>query len=221
MSPTLHDRRGSFAHELVIQQMKGSNSPALPQANRFEMKDSLYLDLGKPEISGKVDTLTNGSANNSLLLQRQESMNNSSPKSASPYHRGSIFQSSNFRIQANAVNNNNPSVLKQTIIRNMQKGEEEDEQNDNQIDQQQQQHQQGKHERRHSAFASSKFSAMRRGSTNQYEDQPTEDLAEVSQENPQIHRNIERMKSGTQLKHPSKLVESSKDSVSTHKSELK
>mmetsp|Transcript_42367 Transcript_42367/g.49072 ORF Transcript_42367/g.49072 Transcript_42367/m.49072 type:complete len:647 (-) Transcript_42367:253-2193(-) len=48
-----------------------SNSNSATNKERYEQKDSLYLDVGQPVINGKVDTMTSGvnSHNNSLLLQ--------------------------------------------------------------------------------------------------------------------------------------------------------
>eukprot|EP00331_Platyophrya_macrostoma_P001213 CAMPEP_0176405486 /NCGR_PEP_ID=MMETSP0127-20121128/360_1 /TAXON_ID=938130 /ORGANISM="Platyophrya macrostoma, Strain WH" /LENGTH=571 /DNA_ID=CAMNT_0017784541 /DNA_START=311 /DNA_END=2026 /DNA_ORIENTATION=- len=49
--------------------LKTSNSEGKPK-ERYEQKDSLYLDVGGPPLNGKVDTLNSGvnSNNNSLLL---------------------------------------------------------------------------------------------------------------------------------------------------------
>jgi len=99
---------------------------------RFTEKDSLYLDMGKPELNGKVDTLTNHSTNNSMLLMNRTDSNNnvgSNPNIISNFaKRGSLNeqkgkgQSKSFKYH-NSIGNSQ-SFLKAAIFRNMQKNSE-------------------------------------------------------------------------------------------------
>ena len=167
--------------------------------NRFAEKDSLYLDLGRPELNGKIDTITSGSNNNSLLLHKNSSPDSPSPKSGSPFSKHSA-QSSSFKVQAT---NNNQSFLKAAIFRNMQKnGEDEDRKEESPI---KKSPEGGKHDRRHSDYITLKVSDFNK---DQGYTQDNEETDDISQENPQIQRNVEKIRSGGQAKHPSKLTES-------------
>ena len=201
VSPTIRDKRGSLIQDFKSLQSKET----LPNnTQRFAEKDSLYLDLGKPEINGKVDTLTNGSANNSLLLFRADSFNGNSPKSTSPFSKGTP-QTSSFRVYANGGGSptvgGNQTVLKAAIHRNIQNNNEEEYKPNGFI-----KLQEVKHERRNSDNVTTNSFKP----TFVHEDHAhSDEMDDVSQENPQIYKNLEKLKSEFQPKHPSKLVEPS------------
>jgi len=128
---------GSPMHYTFMSNSPDKMSPLLLPANangggRFAEKDSLYLDMGKPEMNGKVDTLTNHSANNSILLMNRTDSNNnvgSNPNIISNFAKGrSLFeqkgkgQSKSFKNHPNS--GNSQSFLKAAIFRNMQKNSE-------------------------------------------------------------------------------------------------
>jgi serine/threonine protein kinase len=126
-SPAFYDRRNSLAHDGTIQQQIKSGAVNSPQ--RFGEKDSLYLDYGKPEINGKVDTITSGSHNNSLLLTRADSSaNNSQPNSAASSFAKNAQRSGSFKVHNSGTSGTaqNQSFLKAAIFRNMQKNNEEE-----------------------------------------------------------------------------------------------
>jgi len=58
-SPDLFDR-------LRTDIEKNSPSPGVRHKDRFAEKGSLYLDMGRPEVNGSVDTMASGSTNNSM-----------------------------------------------------------------------------------------------------------------------------------------------------------
>lgn len=92
-SPMIYDKRGSFAQEQFISQLKSSTHAGSP--TRFMEKDSLYLDVGRPEITGRIDTLTSGSANNSVLLMSRTTSNaDTSPLSGSTFSKAASGQKS-------------------------------------------------------------------------------------------------------------------------------
>ena len=180
-SPTIYDRKVSFQNKNI----------AFSNAQRFMEKDSLYLDMGKPEITGRVDTITNGSMNNSLLIFRADSFNGASPKSSSPLSRF-LTQSSSFKIHASGGNGNQ-------TFRKREEGKE-----DNLI---RSKLQEVKQDRRHSEYLTTKMTEGPKNLT--LGDYSTdEEMQEVSQENPQMQKNIEKLKYGTQPKHPSKFTHS-------------
>lgn len=203
VSPTIRDKRGSLAQDFSYQS-KGT----LPtNTQRFAEKDSLYLDLGKPEINGRVDTLTNGSNNNSLMLFRADSFNGASPKSTSPFAKGTP-QTSSFRVYANNANGgNSPTVgnqtfLKAAIHRNIQNNNDEEEYKQSNFIKLHE----VKHERRSSDFVTTNHGSFK--SALAHEDRAySDEMDDVSQENPQIYKNLEKLKLEIQPKHPSKLVE--------------
>jgi len=97
---------------------KLSNTPL----NRYAEKDSLYLDMGRPEMNGKIDTLTSGSMNNSLLMLTRDNShgNNSAAGSLSNFAKGKggmEMKGFNKSFKNNLANNQ--SVLKAAIFRNM------------------------------------------------------------------------------------------------------
>ena len=106
-------------------------SPGLNQAkDRFAQKNSFYLDMGKTELNGRTDTLTNGSSNgNSVLLHKRGDSNASvgsgtNPDSPSTFSKQqSLFKRSRSLKPFNPMPNSGggQSVLKAAIFRNMQK----------------------------------------------------------------------------------------------------
>jgi len=100
-----------------------------PEQNRFTEKDSLYLDVGKPELNGKLNTLTNGSTNNSILVKggttnsNTNSNNNSLSAFAKQVNQAENDQKSQSRhgYRSSYNNGNKPSFLKAAIFNNMQK----------------------------------------------------------------------------------------------------
>ena len=107
-----------------------SPSPTLKQKERFAEKGSLYLDMGKPEVNGHVDTLTSGSGstNNSMLLVKRESEPNPTGLPSTFSTKNSMLidtklkgQNKSFKAHSTA---GNQSFLKQAIFRNMQKNNE-------------------------------------------------------------------------------------------------
>jgi len=118
-SPLIFDKRGSFAQEQFMGQLKSGTIGASP--TRFTEKDSLYLDVGRPEITGRIDTLTSGSANNSvLLMSRGTSHADTSPLSGSAFSKNSGQKS--FR---NYVSTADPQAYpKSPMFRSSQQGDQ-------------------------------------------------------------------------------------------------
>lgn len=97
------------------------DSPLLPhRGDRFVREDSLYLDMGKPELNGRIDTLTNGSTNNSLLLNNRvdSSSNLNSPCLPSSFGSNRSLVRTNSK---SSKTHNTQSFLKAAIFRSMQK----------------------------------------------------------------------------------------------------
>lgn len=190
-------KRGSFS----VEHMFGSRpesmaSPGLGAKDRFAEKDSLYLDMGKPELNGKIDTLANGSANNSLLLHRADSnMNVSRDGSVSGFAKQQPDQKS--RSKSFRHGGNNQSILKAAIFRNMQKnndmpGEESKEDISGS-------------KRRDSdpiTYHSKESPSNRRDSHSS--DSDDDSSSDICHENPQVQLNVEKMKAGTPDMKPSK-----------------
>jgi len=104
------------------------NSPMLPNSkkDRFVREDSLYLDVGKPEINGRVDTITSGSMNNSLLLANRTDSTNELPSPCLPSkfsNLGTGLVRTNSKTYKSS--NNRPSFLKAAIFNSMQRNNSE------------------------------------------------------------------------------------------------
>ena len=102
---------------------KNSVSSITNKGDRFAEKDSLYLDMGKPELNGKIDTLTSGSQNNSLLLQKDPSSNANLGSLSGFAKQGSekkLVHTRSFKNQGSG----GQSFLKAAIFRNMEKNRE-------------------------------------------------------------------------------------------------
>jgi serine/threonine protein kinase len=95
------------------------------EKHRFTEKDSLYLDVGKPELNGKLDTITLGSANNSISVNSSIS-NTTAPTSTSTFGKPEAVIQQKGRAHSRSFKTpgtfkNNQSFLKAAIFRNMQK----------------------------------------------------------------------------------------------------
>jgi len=124
-------KRGLTAIDSV-NPMSKCESPRSPGVlngkDRFTQKNSFYLDMGKPELNGRTDTLNNGSSNgNSVLLHKRGDSNASvgsgtNPDSPSGFSKQqSLFKRSRSLKPFNPMPNSGQSVLKAAIFRNMQK----------------------------------------------------------------------------------------------------
>ena len=87
--------------------------------------------MGRPELNGKIDTLTSGSTNNSVLLMNRFDSNaniGSSPGSVSSFAKSKMLSDQKNKANSKSfkVNNgpSNQSFLKAAIFRNMQKNSE-------------------------------------------------------------------------------------------------
>ena len=108
-------------------------SPVNTNKDRFIDKDSLYLDVGRPELNGRVDTINNGSTHNSILHQNRGSefgsSNGASSNSAmSPFSKSPLGEQRRHTGRSFKVNGSigsNQSFLKAAIYRNMQRNDED------------------------------------------------------------------------------------------------
>jgi len=104
-------------------------NPVNQQSSRFAQKNSFFLDMGKPELNGKIDTLTAGSSNNnSVLLNRQNSnasvgSNNGSDSPSHFSNQKSLFKRSRSMKTYNPMASTGQSFLKAAIFRNMAKNQ--------------------------------------------------------------------------------------------------
>jgi len=131
-NPSLKAMTPKGQNSMKLSQAFGSPSPRTDSLkspgmkDRFAEKDSLYLDMGRPEMNGKLETLNSASNNNSLLLNRRDSNasvgSNAGHDSFSSFAKNSPVdkRSKSFRMHPN-VPNNNQSFLKAALLRNMQK----------------------------------------------------------------------------------------------------
>lgn len=114
-SPTVFDKRASFLQDHYLQL---KTNPVNPTPNRFAEKDSLYLDLGRPEINGRVDTINSASTNSSMLLaSRVTSHADTSPLSGSNFSKGLRHHGS---FKGYLPGGQSTEVLKSSLYRNMQ-----------------------------------------------------------------------------------------------------
>ena len=104
-------------------------SPLLPpgKRERFVKEDSLYLDLGKPEITGRIDTITSGSMSGSLLLANRadSSSNIGTTTTPSAFAKKSTARGNNKTYKSHTQGASNQSFLKAAIFRTMQKNNSE------------------------------------------------------------------------------------------------
>jgi len=102
-------------------------SPLLPsKRDRFVKEDSLYLDLGRPEMNGRIDTITSGSTNNSLLLANRidSSSNIGATTTPSAFGKKNTARLNNKGYKSHNQGANQ-SFLKAAIFRTMQKNNSE------------------------------------------------------------------------------------------------
>ena len=107
-------------------------TPVSTNKDRFVDKDSLYLDVGRPEINGRIETINNGSTHNSISYQNRASefgsSNASSNSAMSPFSKSPLAEhrKQNTRsFKVNASIGSNQSFLKAAIYRNMQRNDED------------------------------------------------------------------------------------------------
>lgn len=103
-------------------------SPLLPsKRDRFVKEDSLYLDLGRPEMNGRIDTITSGSTNNSLLLANRidSSSNIGTTTTPSAFGKKNATRLNNKGYKSHGQGTSNQSFLKAAIFRTMQKNNSE------------------------------------------------------------------------------------------------
>jgi len=104
------------------------SSPLMQPRDRFTEKDSLYLDVGKPDITGRIDTLNNNSMQNSILFASRVSDINSANSSASnsPYKKSAYgdLKVEHKSFKAATANITNQQLLKSGLYKNMGNDEE-------------------------------------------------------------------------------------------------
>jgi len=186
--------------------MKSEGSPfAIQSHNRFAEKDSLYLDLGKPEMNGKLDTITNGSANNSLLMKGSSNAN-SNVNSVSAFAKQSTMEDSKSPNKASRGGHhgtaNNQSFLKAAIFNNMQR------KNEANIDSPVERGAPVKLqiERRHTDHARTNTGKKSEDYNNANSARSaSSEIDDFGSEECQVQVNLEKIMNGTPEKHPSKL----------------
>jgi len=214
------------AYSIDSSYMSKADSIASPGGNgvrdRFAEKDSLYLDMGKPELNGKIGTLANGSHNDSLLLHNRVDSHasvNSKDGTHSSFAKGvqqpdQKSRSKSFRGHAGV--GNNQSFLKAAIFRNMQKNGEYsgEELKEEMMD--------IKRKRRESDRPSiygrlSSNHSPDTSPTNKHNNRSNSDVDssnDICSENPQVQMNVERIKAETPDMRPSKNAHSNSPSKS-------
>jgi len=129
-----YSRNGSPSPTLspIKRSLNGSPDKLSPiNRDRFTEKDSLYLDVGRPEINGRIDTLNNGSTQNSLMFGNRvaelNSQNGSSNNSLSPFGKVGLndYKRVSKSFKGHTTIGGNQTFLKAAIHRNMQRGDEE------------------------------------------------------------------------------------------------
>jgi len=194
--------------------MSKADSIASPGGNnnrdRFAEKDSLYLDMGKPEINGKIGTLTNGSHGDSILLHKVDSHASVTPKegSTSSFAKGiqqpdQKSRSKSFRGHAGV--GNNQSFLKAAIFRNMQKnsdfpGEDSKEEPMDIKHKRRESDRPSLYNRMGSNVGESENQNRKKSSSNS----DIDSSSDICSENPQVQMNVEKIKAGTPEMKPSK-----------------
>jgi len=176
--------------------------------DRFAEKDSLYLDMGKPELNGKISTLANGSNNDSLLLQRGDSHISVASKegSISSFAKGQQpdqkSRSKSFRGHAGP---GNQSFLKNAILRNMAKNGDfpSEEIKDDAGDSRQRKRRESD---RPSLYgqSSQNHSPVNKRNSSRSSGSDVGSSDEVCNENPQVQLNMEKIKIVTPEMKPSK-----------------
>ena len=144
---------------------------------KYEQKDSLYIDVGQPLFNGRTVTLNASvnSNNNSMLLGNK----GSNPNSLSKFAKGGKPQDVDLR--------------KVAIMKNMQTADSDGESPKSDY-----------RDRSNSVGGRSGFNMG-----NNKERSP-DNIEDVSHENSQVQRNVDKIILGTPDKHPSKLLASGK-----------
>ena len=186
--------------------MSPEKPSSIHKADRFAEKDSLYLDMGKPELNGRTDTLTNGSQNNSLLLQRDPSSNaNVGSGSLSAFAKGGLSDQKKAGQNKSFKSPGGQSFLKAAIFRNMEKNRElgdESKEDPSPLRDKEDFSQKERRFSEHTPKTNDLYSPFHRRSSSPETD-------DISNENPQVQLNVEKIKIGTPDKHPSKMLTSS------------
>jgi len=127
-SPTKTNAASPIHYSLLTASSPDKGSPLMSNNQRYAEKDSLYLDMGRPELNGKIDTLTSNSTNNSILLfNRIDSNSNvgSTPNLISAFAKAGVDTKGRSRsFKGHNGAGSNQSFLKAAIFRNMQKNNE-------------------------------------------------------------------------------------------------
>jgi len=194
---------------------------ALPARNRYTEKDSLYLDVGKPEMNGKLDSISNGSVNGSLFMKGGDtptSNNNNSVSSFAKKAEGASperlkGQSRSFKAHTPTVNQQ--SFLKAAIFNNIAKNTDMGGNDGSRHDTSPTKiHSLNRHQRHNSDLV------LRTGTPYSASSSGSDELDDVGDENCQIDRDFESIKVKTPKKHPSKAFQCSQTvrmSSLTHK----
>lgn len=168
---------------------------------KYEQKDSLYIDVGTPLFNGRTDTLNSGvnSHNNSLLLGQTPSNNTnngSNPGSLSKFAAGAASgKKEGGKTRGGGAND----LFKAAIYKTMEKnsvnspGLDSEDLSPKKFDS-------GSFREKSSSVLNSNFGFNGR------KDKSPDNIEDVSSENPQVQRNVEKINIGTPDKHPSKLV---------------
>jgi hypothetical protein len=174
-----------------------NNTSSIHKVDRFAEKDSLYLDMGRPEMNGKIDTLTSGSQNNSLLLQRDPSSNaNLNSGSLSAFAKqGSLSdqkksgQGKSFKVGGGS------SFYKAALLKNNLNYEETKEDP-------------GPPRQELIPRENNRRYSENLGKGREKSPSPDNE-DEISSEDPQVEYNVDKIKTGTPDKHPSKMLSAS------------
>ena len=148
------------------------------QKDKYEQKDSLYIDVGQPLLNGKTDTLAAGvgSHNNSLLLGQGPMGQGSNPNSLSKFAGGGKSGANDLRKAA---------ILKNSKF---QPDSSDGESPKN-----------AKSRERSSSLGPGQNGYDRK-------EKSPDNIEDVSNENPQVQNNVDKISMGTPDKHPSKLI---------------
>lgn len=174
-----------------------SKQSANATKEKYEQKDSLYIDVGTPLFNGRTDTLNSGvnSHNNSLLLGQTPTNNpGSNPGSLSKFAAGGVSgKKEGGKGRGGGAND----LFKAAILKTMEKnsvnspGLDSEDLSPKKYD-----------SAREKSNSSLSFSASQNGR----KDKSPDNNEDISSENPQVQRNVEKINVGTPDKHPSKLV---------------
>lgn len=104
----------------------GMDSPKSPNPStpkeRFAEKGSLYLGNGRPEMTGRTDTINTTSQNNSIFLKKGSTASvgsGNNQDSFSTFSNHADKKNKSFKIHTGG--NGGKNILKETLLRNIQK----------------------------------------------------------------------------------------------------